>query len=98
MYAMPDQPPLDDRILGTVRKPANGWGPAASHALNQLVRRLAADHDWRNLVVRMHQSTWNQVAMHLNYNLSFPKPGVPMECQGFEDPGRIEVVFRSAAG
>jgi hypothetical protein len=60
------------------------------------VRRIAVAHDWRRLVVRMHQSTWNQVAAYLNYNLSFPKPGVPMDCQGYEDRGRIEVVYQSA--
>jgi hypothetical protein len=93
---MVEHPPTVGAHLGTIRKPASGWGPSAASELNNLVRPIAAAHDWRHLVVRMHQSTWNQVAAYLNYNLSFPKPCVPMDCQGYEDRGRLEVVHRTA--
>jgi hypothetical protein len=93
---MAQQVPGDGAVLGTVRKPAAGWGPDAAMALNALVRRIAAQHDWRHLVVQMHPSTWRQVMPYLDYNLSFPKPGVPMDMDGgvFEDTGRIDVVYR----
>lgn len=86
----------DGTVLGTVRRPTEGWGPAAATQLNDLVRRLAVDHDWRHLVVRMHPSTWRAVMPYLNYNLSFPKPGIPMEMDRgvFEETTRIEVAYR----
>lgn len=34
--------------------------------------------------------------MHLNYNLSFPKPGVPMIGSASDDPRRVAVVLRDA--
>jgi hypothetical protein len=93
---MANEIPNDGDVLGTVRKPPEGWGPAAATRLNDLVRRIAIDHDWRHLVIRMHPATWRQVMPYLNYNLSFPKPGVPMEMDGepFADTGRIEVAYR----
>ena len=93
---MTHESPTEGTVLGTVRKPAAGWGPDAATALNALVRRLGAAHDWRHLVVQMHPSTWRQVMPYLNYNLSFPKPGVPMDMDGgvFADTGRIDVVYR----
>jgi len=86
----------DGEALGVVQKPAEGWGPAAAQRLNDLVRRIAVDHDWRHLVVRMHPATWSRVMPYLDYNLSFPKPGIPMDMDGgpFEDRERIEVVYR----
>lgn len=64
--------------------------------LNDLIRLIAVEHDWRHLVVRMHPSTWRQVMPYLNYNLSFPKPGIPMEMDRgvFEDTGRIDLAYR----
>ena len=87
---------MDGDILGTVRKPAEGWGPAAATQLNDLVRQIAARHDWRHLVVRMHPATWRQVMPYLTYNLSFPKPGIPMEMDRgvFAETERIEVAYR----
>lgn len=89
----------DGTVLGTVRKPAEGWGPTAATRLNQLVRSIAARHDWRHLVVRMHPSTWRQIMPYLNYNLSLPKPGIPMEMDRgvFEDTRRIDVAYREVA-
>ena len=59
-----------------------------------MVRQLARVHGWRHLAVRMHPATWSQVAMHLNYNLSFPIPGVRMDCTDFADLERIVVEYR----
>lgn len=83
-------------VLGTVRRPAEGWGPTGALELNRLIRRLTVDHDWRHLVVRMHPATWSQVMPYLDYNLAFPKPGIPMDMDGevFGDRQRIEVVWR----
>lgn len=93
---MPDGEVIEGTVLGVVRKPREGWGPTAALQLNDLIRRIAVDHDWRHLVVRMHPSTWRQVMLYLDYNLSFPKPGIPMDMDGgtFEDRRRIEVVYR----
>jgi hypothetical protein len=93
---MQDGEVIEGTVLGVVRKPREGWGPAAATQLNHLIRRIAVDHDWRHLVVRMHPSTWRQVMPYLDYNLSFPKPGIPMDMDGgvFEDTRRIEVVWR----
>ena len=86
----------DGSVLGTISRPATGWGPEAATRLNDLIRQLAVAHDWRHLVVRMHPSTWRQVMPYLNYNLSFPKPGIPMEMDGgvFAETDRIEVAYR----
>ncbi len=94
---MTDSAGMDGVVLGTVRKPAAGWGPAAAQELNALIRRLAVEHDWRHLVVRMHPATWSRVMPYLDYNLSFPKPGIPMDMDGgsFDDGSRIEVVYRA---
>ncbi len=88
--------PDEGAVLGTVRRPVAGWGPEAAVRLNDLVRQVAAEHDWRHLVVRMNPATWRQVMPYLTYNLSLPKPGIPMEMDGgvFEDKGRIEVAYR----
>lgn len=88
---------VDGAVLGVVAKPGAGWGPDAATRLNDLIRQLAAKHDWRHFVERMHPSTWRQVMPYLNYNLSFPKPGIPMEMDRgvFSDPDRIEVAFRA---
>jgi hypothetical protein len=83
-------------VLATVRKPATGWDQSTASALNHLVRQLAAVHSWRRLAVSMHPSAWSQLAMHLNYNLSFPKPGVPMIGSASDDPRRVAVVLRDA--
>jgi hypothetical protein len=93
---MAHEAPAEGTVLGTVRMPAEGWGPAGAMELNRLVRRIAVDHDWRHMVVRMHPATWRQVMPYLDYNLSFPKPGIPMDMDGgeFEDTRRIEVVYR----
>jgi hypothetical protein len=87
---------VDGAVLGTIARPGAGWGPEAATRLNDLIRQLAANHDWRHLVVRMHPSTWRQVMPYLNYNLSFPKPGVPMEMDRgvFAETDRIEVAYR----
>ena len=87
---------LDGAVLGAVARPGAGWGPPAATRLNDLIRQLAVEHDWRHLVVRMHPSTWRQVMPYLNYNLSFPKPGIPMEMDRgvFADTDRIEVAYR----
>jgi hypothetical protein len=88
--------PTEGTILGTVRKPAVGWGAAAALELNRLARRIAVDYDWQHLVIQMHPATWRQVMPYLDYNLSFPKPGIPMDMDGgiFEDRDRIDVVYR----
>lgn len=88
--------PSEGTVLGTVRKPAAGWGAAGALQLNRLVRRLAVDHDWRHLVIQMHPATWRQVMPYLDYNLSFPTPGIPMDMDGgiFADRERIDVVYR----
>jgi hypothetical protein len=93
---MQDGDMIEGMVLGVVRKPREGWGPVAALRLNQLIRRIAVDHDWRHLVVRMHPATWSQVMPYLDYNLAFPKPGIPMDMDGgvFEDTRRIEVVWR----
>ena len=82
----------DRLVLATLRRPAAGWNPTAASELNHLVRQLAAVHGWQRLAVAMHPSAWSQLAMHLNYNLSFPKPGVPMVGSPDEDPRRVLVV------
>ncbi len=83
-------------VLGVVRRPANGWGVEAAQRLNALIRRLATQEDWRHFVVRMHPATWSRIMPYLDYNLSFPKPGVPMDMDGgpHEDASTIEVVWR----
>lgn len=43
----------------------------------------------------MHPATWSQLATHLYYNLSFPKPGVPMAGSHEDDPARVTVVLRA---
>lgn len=93
---MSDAIPTEGTILGTVRKPASGWGAPAAQQLNHLVRRIAANHDWRHLVIQMHPATWRQVMPYFDYNLSFPKPGIPMDMDGglFPDRDRIAVVYR----
>jgi hypothetical protein len=93
---MTDEPLSEGTVLGTMRKPASGWGPSAALELNSLVRRLAAAHDWRHLVIQMHPATWRQVFPYLDYNLSFPKPGIPMDMDGglFPDRNRIDVIYR----
>lgn len=87
---------VDGTVLGAIARPAAGWGPDGATRLNDLIRQLAVTHDWRHLVVRMNPSTWRQVMPYLNYNLSFPKPGIPMELDRgvFADTDRIEVAFR----
>jgi hypothetical protein len=86
----------DGLRLGSIGRPPLGWGPEAATRLNDMIRELAVEHDWRHLVVRMHPSTWRQVMPYLNYNLSFPKPGIPMEMDRgvFADTDRIEVAYR----
>ena len=91
---MSEQSLAASAVLGEVRRPAAGWDQRSASDVNQLVRQLALVHGWRRLVVRMHPATWSQVAMHLNYNLSFPIPGVPMDCAGFTELGRIVVEYR----
>ena len=88
--------PAEGTILGTVRKPVAGWGASAALELNHLVRRIAVNHDWRHLVIQMHPATWQQVMPYLDYNLSFPKPGIPMDMDGgvFADRQRIDVAYR----
>jgi hypothetical protein len=85
----------DGVALGVVSRPASGWNPTAASVLNDLVRHLAAAHGWQRLAVSMHPSTWRQLAMHLNYNLSFPKPGVPMVGSDGDDPRRVVVILRA---
>ena len=87
---------VDGAVLGAVARPGAGWRPEEATRLNDLIRQLAVEHDWRHLVVRMHPSTWRQVMPYLNYNLSFPKPGIPMEMDRgvFADTDRIEVAYR----
>lgn len=87
---------VDGAVLGAIRKPSAGWGPEGATRLNNLVRQLAVAHDWRHFVVRMHPSTWRQVMPYLDYNLSYPKPGIPMEMDRgiFEHADRIEVAYR----
>jgi len=86
----------DGAVLGAVTKPGAGWGPEGATRINDLIRQLAVTHDWRHLVVRMHPSTWRQVMPYLNYNLSFPRPGIPMEMDRgvFANTDRIEVAYR----
>ncbi len=86
----------EGEVLGVVPRPAAGWGVAGAQQLNALIRLLATREDWRHFVVRMHPSTWSRIIPYLDYNLSFPKPGVPMDMDGgpHEDPGTIEVVWR----
>ena len=91
---MTEQAPAVGAVLGVVRRPPAGWNPSAASDVNRVVRQLALVHGWRRLVVRMHPATWSQVAMHLNYNLSFPIPGVRMDCAGFDDLERIVVAYR----
>jgi hypothetical protein len=93
---MSDETLAEGTILGTVRRPAAGWGSTAALEFNRLVRRIAVDHDWRHLVIQMHPATWRQVMPYLDYNLSFPKPGIPMEMDGgvFEERDRIDVIYR----
>ena len=83
-------------VLGWVARPASGWGAHGAQELNALIRRLAVTEDWRHMVVRMHPTTWSRVMPYLDYNLSFPKPGIPMDMDGgvFEEVTRIEVVYR----
>lgn len=86
----------EGELLGAVQRPAGGWGAAGAQELNALIRRLAVTEDWRHMVVRMHPTTWSRVMPYLDYNLSFPKPGIPMDMDGgvFEEVGRIEVIYR----
>jgi hypothetical protein len=93
---MTQSTPLDGTVLGVVRRPAEGWGPGAAIRLNDLIRQLAIARDWRHMVVRMHPATWRQVMPYLNYNLSFPKPGIPMDMDAadYDDLQRIEVVYK----
>jgi hypothetical protein len=90
-----EQSGSDGVVLGVVSRPALGWNPTAASALNDLVRQLAATHGWHRLAVSMHPSVWRQLAMHLNYNLSFPKPGVPMVGSDDDDPRRVAVILRA---
>ena len=64
--------------------------------LNALIRLLATREDWRHFVVRMHPATWSRIMPYLDYNLSFPKPGVPMDMDGgpHDDVNTIKVVWR----
>lgn len=89
----------EGEVLGVVRRPSGGWGFKGAQQLNALIRLLATREDWRHLVVRMHPSTWSRIMPYLDYNLSFPKPGVPMDmdCGPHDDVNTIEVVWREAA-
>ena len=44
----------------------------------------------------LHPGTWSRIMPYLDYNLSFPKPGVPMDMDGgpHGDISTIEVVWR----
>ena len=86
----------EGEVLGVVYRPAEGWGGLGAQQLNALIRRLAARENWRHFVVRMHPSTWSRIMPYLDYNLSFPKPGVPMDMDGgpHDDADTIEVVWR----
>lgn len=89
-------PSREGEVLGVVRRPSGGWGVESAQQLNALIRLLAAREDWRHVVVRMHPGTWSRIMPYLDYNLSFPKPGVPMDMDGglHEDASTIEVVWR----
>lgn len=86
----------EGETLGVIRRPAGGWGVEGAQRLNALIRLLATHEDWRHLVVRMHPATWSRIMPYLDYNLSFPKPGVPMDMDGgpHDDASTIEVVWR----
>jgi hypothetical protein len=86
----------EGEVLGEVRRPSGGWGVEGAQQLNALIRRLAAREDWRHFAVRMHPSTWSRIMPYLDYNLTFPKPGVPMDMDGgpHDDVATIEVVWR----
>lgn len=86
----------EGEVLGVVRQPVGGWGAAGAQRLNALIRLLATREEWRHFVVRMHPATWSQIMPYLDYNLSFPKPGVPMDMDGgpHDDARTIEVVWR----